>query len=884
MCATRLQSLVAIASTSFVLFVSPHLAAQDVATTQRASDVRFNGDPLALKSLTPTYDLYMDSSLLDNSDLLDAPAGKHGFVEARDGHFVFSDGNRARFWGVTITQEHNDIPHYRIEQVADTLARAGVNIVRFHSLDNRGGEQYGLVRRSVIDDAYPNNRDSQHFDPDYLDRMDYWIAQLKKRGIYSFIVLRGYRTFREGDGVANADQLDRAARPYSFFDPRLIELQKQYARQLLAEHVNSYTGLSWANDPSVALIELFNEDSLFSRPERWQNMPEPYATNFRNLFNDWLTKKYSTTAALKQVWTNADGLCALQPDESLEKKNIQLPMMNLLSFEQAMSSPYDDPRRSPARRRDATLFACDLQRQYFRDMKTFLRGVGVKGPICGVVAGHIVADTQSAAEELDFTAENAYFEHPMMEPGRPWLPPFYYANKNYLKEDTNESLMPWTTRYKWAGVPISVREWATCWPNQFRAACILEAAAYARLQDYDAMCYFAYYTTGDFTRLSAFAVNNDPVRWGLFAYGARLFLTGAVAPAKCGVDIAFNSEDLAAYSSFTDDLNKIAWTHRVENRLVGDTFDNRADLTISSGRSHAGQFIGDHAFLFSRSEFVDATQREKATGEKTLQGRSGYVAPTKDIRDAIFVYQPPAGGPKREIHIEKGKGFDAQAMEEKGAASQAQGSDLKVTPMVYDPIREIVLLADMDTSLIPGFVFDFMNLWYQSPMTSALQAEGKYISDTGELRRDTKSGRLLIDTPTFQVVQGTFDPDEPLSTTDLRVQSVSPFAVVAACSLDDQPLKRSHRFQIKMVTVAENRNQYLVGATHPAMQGTFVMTSEGTTPIVTKGVPSDTPTSISLRGRPLIRAYLTNGNWEAVFDLDRKEIFLWCDTINTRFA
>ena len=39
---------------------------------------------------------------LDFSHLLDAPAGCHGFVTARDGHFYFEDGKRARFLGFNI--------------------------------------------------------------------------------------------------------------------------------------------------------------------------------------------------------------------------------------------------------------------------------------------------------------------------------------------------------------------------------------------------------------------------------------------------------------------------------------------------------------------------------------------------------------------------------------------------------------------------------------------------------------------------------------------------------------------------------------------------------------------------------------------------------------
>ena len=33
---------------------------------------------------------------LDFSHLLDAPAGKHGHVTVKDGHFYFEDGTRAR--------------------------------------------------------------------------------------------------------------------------------------------------------------------------------------------------------------------------------------------------------------------------------------------------------------------------------------------------------------------------------------------------------------------------------------------------------------------------------------------------------------------------------------------------------------------------------------------------------------------------------------------------------------------------------------------------------------------------------------------------------------------------------------------------------------------
>jgi hypothetical protein len=42
------------------------------------------------------------SNYVDWSSLLDAPAGKHGFLKAFKGHFQFEDGTAAKFWGTNI--------------------------------------------------------------------------------------------------------------------------------------------------------------------------------------------------------------------------------------------------------------------------------------------------------------------------------------------------------------------------------------------------------------------------------------------------------------------------------------------------------------------------------------------------------------------------------------------------------------------------------------------------------------------------------------------------------------------------------------------------------------------------------------------------------------
>src|SRR5271170_5614461 len=81
----------------------------------------------------------LTQSPVDVSYLLDAPAGKHGFVRVKDGHLATGDGQRIRFWGVNITDwtkgSQQMPPKADAAMWASTLARFGVNCVRLQFLD-----------------------------------------------------------------------------------------------------------------------------------------------------------------------------------------------------------------------------------------------------------------------------------------------------------------------------------------------------------------------------------------------------------------------------------------------------------------------------------------------------------------------------------------------------------------------------------------------------------------------------------------------------------------------------------------------------------------------------------------------------------------------------
>ena len=231
--------------------------------------------------------------------LLEAPAGKHGFVRVVDGHFA-NDAGPIRLNGTNLTGPANFPTHADADLLAARLARFGLNCVRLHYMDAdygnfRNPKQPGIVA------ADPATQ--RRLDPGQLDRLDYLVAALKKRGIYVNVNLHVARQWDARDGFPPARGRPWADKGLDNFEPRMIELQKEYARLLLT-HPNRYTGLSFADDPCVAVVELNNENALFHQylAGGLDRLPEPYAGEFRRQWNAWLRIRHGSTEALRRAW------------------------------------------------------------------------------------------------------------------------------------------------------------------------------------------------------------------------------------------------------------------------------------------------------------------------------------------------------------------------------------------------------------------------------------------------------------------------------------------------------------------------------------------------------------------------------------------------------
>jgi hypothetical protein len=436
-------------------------------------------------------------SVADVSFLLDAPAGKNGFIRVQGGHFIKPDGSRIRFWGVHLTDWSRGSvllpPKEDAPMWAATLARYGVNIVRLHFLDLP-------APRGIVDSK---GNDSRSFDPQQLDRLDFLFAELKKRGIYADLNLNVGRSYKAGDGVRDFDKI-QWGKGLVLFDTRLIELEKEYAKNLLT-HRNPYTGLEYRNEPSVAIVEILNENGLgpgFRAPTPY------YDDELTAQYNAWLAKKLSAAdlKKLRDAAAVADGA----------------PMPRLRGNEMATA---------PKDRYDVEMaFYSETESGFYQGMSDYLKKeIGIKAPVTGT-ADHSHTSSPylmlSSLSKLDILDGHIYWEHPSSPPP---------VNTAMVNDPLNSTIVQ-LSRTAFAGKPYTVSETNHPFPNDFAAEGIPTLAAYAGFQDWDAVIMYTFEP-----KLAAdwkpyvgdpFDISLDPVRMTEMATGALTFLRGDVRAAQ----------------------------------------------------------------------------------------------------------------------------------------------------------------------------------------------------------------------------------------------------------------------------------------------------------------------------------------------------------------
>ncbi|MGD0336873.1 MAG: hypothetical protein ABSB18_07255 [Candidatus Omnitrophota bacterium] len=396
--------------------------------------------------------------------VLDTPAGKHGFVKVRYGHFYFEDGTRAKFWGTNLCFSSCFPTKQQAEMTANRLAFFGFNAVRLHHMD-RTFEPEGIFKDTHPESSNPQMKKTGVLSERQLERLDYLIYQLKLRGIYIDMNLLVIRHFTKADSVIAAEQLKIAGKPVSLFDPRLIELQKEYARNLLT-HYNPYTKMRYCDDPSIALIEITNENSLF---DYWKidklngfaggigknSIPNYYVVELNKRWSDWLMKKYGKTTYFHRP---------------------------IYKFRKLYSEEQIEDIRS---------FYLELEKSYFKEMTDFLKKEClIRVPITGI-GGHTNIEDIDAQKTCDFIDTHTYWDHPVF-PGKIWDEENFIIHNKSMLADPGLGMIQDIIDNAPINKPYTVTEWNQCYPNQYAYEAPLLLASFALKNNLDALFQFSF--------------------------------------------------------------------------------------------------------------------------------------------------------------------------------------------------------------------------------------------------------------------------------------------------------------------------------------------------------------------------------------------------------
>jgi hypothetical protein len=240
-------------------------------------------------------------SVIDASGLLEAPAGKHGRVKA-DGDRLIYNGKPIKFWGLNTCYDAIASPKEVSEQRAAFYAKYGVNAVRLHKFAD-GPDWDGILDRNSY----------VRYNPEKLERMDYYVAKLKEKGIYVLLSANFGRARMYRDDIARVPYAAEFGRPNDrgMIDPGggalylSKELQDIQIEQLInfLKHKNADTGLTYAEDPCVMCVELVNEDcALFYNTMGAMERSPTLKARMGKEFAAWLKTKYKTEAELLKVW------------------------------------------------------------------------------------------------------------------------------------------------------------------------------------------------------------------------------------------------------------------------------------------------------------------------------------------------------------------------------------------------------------------------------------------------------------------------------------------------------------------------------------------------------------------------------------------------------
>jgi hypothetical protein len=394
--------------------------------------------------------------------------------------FEKEPGKAVRIYGNNLGTSVVHPTHEVAVKLADRLAREGYNGVRIHHYESPPWvRNAGLLEWS--------SPDSLTLNADRMEKFDFLVAELEKRGIYITTDLYVSRMVRAAEvfGPGAKDAEGYWFKRLVHVSDKAMENWKEFARRLLT-HVNPYTGKAYADDPALFQIVLINEGNL---PNEIDEMKK-----------DQRERSLWDTAF--EVWKRDKG----------ETGEWDSPAFHKFLWETHVTT----------------------QRKLMRFLRTELK---VKAMLTDMNGWTDEYGTQAVREDYDIVDNHFYWDHPNFFE-RAWELPSRGSSGGgsavfALGGMTGRALTRLIDK------PFSMTEINYCPPNDFRAEAGLLIGATGAVQGWSSMWRFAYSDAFTLQPLGFFDTVTDPVAFISEYAAVALFARGDLEAARHAV--AFTS-------------------------------------------------------------------------------------------------------------------------------------------------------------------------------------------------------------------------------------------------------------------------------------------------------------------------------------------------------
>ena len=366
--------------------------------------------------------------------LQDAPAGKHGWLKAKGGHFEFEGlpGKEQRFYGVNLCFSANYLDHDLADRIVDRFVRCGYNTVRIHHHDGiwaKAWEGRALSR--------PHGRAGCPQPADDIDRLDYLIAKCIERGIYITTDLYVSRPVKWRDiGIDRDGEMNKQLyKTYvGIYEPAFANWC-EFAKAFLS-HVNPYTGRSYADEPGMPFISLINEGCLGM---------------------GWAAKKDG--GMILAAWHEFGGVGDLP-------------------------NPWRKDARDVHRAFDEWINA-----KIWTKCSAYVRSLGAKALLTNDNNGPRHGEGEGLTPRYDYVDNHFYVDHPSFIED-PWKLPSRCDNLNPIRAGKPKMLHAGWSRG--SAKPYTITEWNFSGPGRYRGMGGILTGALAADQEWDGLWRFAY--------------------------------------------------------------------------------------------------------------------------------------------------------------------------------------------------------------------------------------------------------------------------------------------------------------------------------------------------------------------------------------------------------